>query len=204
MVRNLFKVLPPRSMIVGIALIALLVAVPRAAVADDSLETKEVIENLMLCYGEGTDAIGDSTRNDPLQDGKDIYADCFTDDAVFSVWFPGTPFDGPPTIPPAIGPEAWADFVFLTFDGTYAFTQHILTNMMVTIDGSNAELTAYLNASHVAHDEEGAVSRVDIANGTYTLQVEKIMGEWKVTNLDLTLITFNPFFEAPKPKGGGK
>jgi len=198
--RNLFKVLPSCSMAVGIALVALLLTVPSAAVAED----KEAIENLMLCYGEGTDAIGDSTRADPKGDGAAIYEGCFTDDAVFRAWFPGTDFSDPAQAATIASPAAWADFVFGVFNGTYAFTQHILTNMMVTINGDSAALTAYLNASHVAHDEGGAVSRVDIANGTYTLQVAKIMGEWKVTNLDLTLITFDPFFEAPEPKGKKK
>jgi hypothetical protein len=171
----------------------------RLAVAGNSLPSNDEIINLMLCYGTGTDAIGDSTRADPLGDGVAIYADCFTDDAVFRAWFPGTDFDDPGqavTIGPGggmTGPENWAGFVFSVFDGTYTFTQHSLSNFIVDVKGDTGTLTAYLNAAHVTQ-ELGAVTAVAVAHGTYTLQVEKIDGDWRVNQLDLKLINFTPFF----------
>jgi hypothetical protein len=167
--------------------------------AGNSLPSNDEIINLMLCYGTGTDAIGDSTRADPLGDGVAIYADCFTDDAVFRAWFPGTDFNDPGqavTIGPGdgmTGPENWAGFVFGVFDGTYTFTQHSLSNFIVNVNGSTGTLTAYLNAAHVTQ-EAGAVTAVAVAHGTYTLQVEKIDGAWRVNQLDLKLINFTPFF----------
>lgn len=169
--------------------------------AGNSLPNKDEIINLMLCYATGTDAIGDSTRVDPLGDGEAIYADCFTDDAVFSAWFPGTDFNDPGqavTIGPTgglTGPEAWAGFVFSVFNGTYTFTQHSLSNFIVDVQGNKGTLTAYLNATHVTQ-EGGAVTQVAVANGTYTLQVEKIGGSWMVRQLELKLINFTPFFSA--------
>ncbi len=167
---------------------------PQAASAGPgSLQQKEAVKNLMLCYAAGTDAIGDSTRADPAGDGLAIYERCFTEDAVFQVWFPGTPFDGPPSIPAVVGPAAWADFVFGAFDGSYTFTQHMVSNFMVKLRGRHARLTAYLNASHVTQ-EDGAVTQVDVANGTYTLKIKKIRGRYRITELKLTLLNFNPFF----------
>jgi hypothetical protein len=91
------------------------------------------------------------------------------------------------------GPENWAAFVFGVFDGTYTFTQHSLSNFIVNVDGSTGTLTAYLNAAHVTQ-EAGAVTAVAVAHGTYTLQVEKIDGAWRVNQLDIKLINFTPFF----------
>lgn len=174
-------------------------SIPQAVLAGNNLPAKDAIIDLMLCYGTGTDAIGDSTRADPVGDGVAIYENCFTDDAVFRAWFPGTDFNDPTqavTVGPGAGltgPEAWAGFVFSVFDGTYTFTQHALSNFIVNVTGKNGTLTAYLNAAHVTQ-LEGAVTQVAVAHGTYTLQVEKINGAWQVSQLELKLINFTPFF----------
>ena len=181
----------------GLTVLLLLGLSSRLAFALD-LDTKEEIVNLMLCYGTGTDAIGDSTRADPEGDGAAIYAGCFTDDAVFRAWFPGTDFSDPGqavTVGPTAtqtGPQAWAAFVFSVFHGTYTFTQHSLSNFLVKINGATGTLTAYLNAAHVIQ-AAGVVTGVNVAHGTYTLQVKKIQGKWQVKSLDLTLINFSPF-----------
>ena len=172
------------------------------AMAGENLPVKNEITNLMLCYAAGTDAIGDSTRADPQGDGEAIYAECFTDSAVFRAWFPGTDFNDPSqavVVGPGgglTGPEAWAGFVFSVFNGTYTFTQHMLSNFIVHTDGNSGQLEAYLNASHVTQDA-GVVTQVEVANGTYTLTVEKIGNKWKVTQLDLKLINFVPVYAAP-------
>lgn len=179
----------------GVTILALLilVALGSSRVFALDLQSKADIIDLMLCYGTGTDAIGDSTRADPKGDGAAIYAKCFTDDAPFTVWFPGTSFSSPPSNPPVIGPAAWAAFVFGTFtDRGYTFTQHSLSNFLVKVSGETGTLTAYLNAAHVKQ-AEGAVTGVDVAHGTYTLQVEKIQGAWKIKALALKLLTFTPF-----------
>lgn len=187
------------SLAASLSILAAGIGGPHPASAGLSPITKAEIVDLMLCYGLGTDAIGDSTRADPEGDGAAIYASCFTDGAVFRAWFPGTDFSDPTqavTVGPTAtqtGPEAWAEFVFGVFDGTYTFTQHTLTNFMVHVKGSSGTLTALLNAAHVTQFE-GAVTQVDVAHGKYTLKVVKIKGRWKIRQLDLTLIDFVPFF----------
>jgi hypothetical protein len=80
----------------------------------------------------------------------------------------------------------------------YDFTQHLLSNVDVQIQGNRALLTAYLNASHViSGDAIGGPSQcVAVANGTYSLLAVKRRGRWVATQLDLTLITFNPVFQS--------
>lgn len=171
---------------------------------------RDEIADLMYCYGRGTDAIGDSTTNtDPLAAGQAIYRKCFTPNAQFRAWFPQQPFDHqafpnpdafPDTAPtPFVGPDAWAEFVNGVFRGNgYNFTQHMLSNINVTITGDKARLTAYLNASHVRSGTGiGGVSRcVAVANGTYSMYARRSNGKWLATRLDLTLITFNPVFQS--------
>jgi hypothetical protein len=182
----------------GVVCLLLVGASPRLASAALSPNTKEEIVNLMLCYGRGTDTIGDSTRANPLAEGAAIYAQCFTNDASFSVWFPGTPFGGPPTLPPSSSPADWAAFVYGVFSAPvtgYTFTQHSLSNFLVTVSGSTGTLTAYLDAAHVRQaGGGGAVTSVDVAHGTYTLAVEKIQGVWKIKSLALKLINFTQTF----------
>jgi hypothetical protein len=78
----------------------------KASCHDGSIVTEAQIAKLTSCYAQGTDAIG---RLD-LQGGKDIYAPCFAADAEFEVYFPGTPWNGPPSFE-TVGTESWADFV---------------------------------------------------------------------------------------------
>ncbi len=54
-----------------------------------------------------------------------------------------------------------------------------------------------LRANLISGSTIGGPSRcVAVANGTYSLAVEKRRGRWVVTRLDLTLITFNPVFQS--------
>lgn len=183
---------------------------PQPARADDRRSDRDEIAALIYCYARGTDAIGDSTTNaDPRAAGIAIYRQCFTPDAELRAWFPQQPFDSqvfpnpganPSTAPPAfVGPEAWATFVDSVFRGNgYTFTQHIMTNVDVRTRGNTGTLTAYLNATHVISGTEiGGPSRcVAVANGTYSADVKKIAGSWRITRLYLTLITFNPVFQS--------
>jgi hypothetical protein len=193
----------------GTALIALAL-LSGGALAAGQRTDREVVADLMYCYARGTDAIGDATTNaDPLATGLAIYRGCFTQDAAFRAWFPQQPFDSqtfpnpdanPDTAPaPFIGPAAWAAFVNGVFRANgYDFTQHMISNVDVQIHGNRALLTAYLNASHViSGDTIGGPSQcVAVANGTYSLQAVKRQGRWLATQLDLTLITFNPVFQS--------
>ena len=195
---------PSATFAIGLAALAVLLIGPHPAAAQSQRPSdKEAIEDLMLCYGRGTDAIGNSTTNaDPLHAGEAIYAGCFTKDAVFRVWFPGTPFTSlafpDPTIDPPddaiTGSDNWAVFVNGVFRSAgYTFTQHILTNMVVSVHGSGGTLVALLNASHVIQASH-VVTCIRVANGTYSLEVVKTSDGWRIKSLDLTLIDFVPFF----------
>jgi len=173
---------------------------------------KEAIAALIYCYAQGTDAIGDSTTHaDPLAAGTAIYRKCFTDSAELRAWFPQQPFDSQTFPNPAanqatapqvfIGPEKWAAFVNSVFRSKgYTFTQHMMSNVETSVQGRKGHLTAYLNATHViSGDTVGGPSRcVAVANGTYSLDVQKFNDTWKITRLNITLITFNPVFQTGK------
>jgi SnoaL-like domain len=175
---------------------------PVYADSDQRSDTEEIAA-LMYCYARGTDAIGDATTNkDPLAVGTAIYNKCFTPDAEFRAWFPQQPFNSqtfpdPAGATPTIGPVNWAKFVNGVFrTNGYNFTQHMISNVDVSVSGRRGRLTAYLNASHVvAGTAIGGPSKcVVVANGTYSLNVRKFGSEWRITKLDLTLLTFNPVF----------
>jgi hypothetical protein len=177
---------------------------------NDSDRDRAAIADLIYCYARGTDAIGDATTNaDPLAKGISIYKPCFAPNAEIRAWFPQQPFNAqafpdpnafPDTAPPAYyGATAWANFVNGVFRGNgYTFTQHLMSNIRVTIDGDRGTVTSYLNATHVRSGSTiGGVSRcVAVANGTYSGNVKKIDGQWKFTKLYLTLIDFNPVFQS--------
>lgn len=140
------------------------------------------IAKLTSCYAHGTDAIG---RGD-LQEGKDIYAPCFTADAEVAVYFPGTPWNGPPSFS-TVGTDSWADFVSSVFTANgYTSTQHLMGTIDVNVhNGHTATMTSYLHATHVLSD-----GTIDVANGTYEDEIVRHHGTWKIKKRTLKLITF--------------
>lgn len=170
----------------------------------------EAITALILCYARGTDAIGDATTHaDPLASGRAVYRQCLAPDAEIRGWFPQRPFDAqafpdptahPDTAPRAIrGPDAWAEHVNSVFRGKgYTFTQHAISNVEISVDGTRGTLTAYLTATLVISGlAVGDPSRcVTAANGTYSANVKKQRAGWRIARLYLTLITFNPIFQS--------
>ncbi len=174
-----------------------------AASATDNLQVKNEIIDLMLCYGEGTDTFGEPGNPDAFLEGLEIYEECFTEDAIFNLWPAGTDFNGPALLT-VVGPAAWAENVVdpavprdLVTGLSVSRGQHMLTNFMVETQGKTGTLTAYLNATRTVFDpDSGAVTNVSVANGTYTLYVEKIRGKWLVNQLDLKLISFVEHFSA--------
>ena len=188
-----------------LAAVGLLATLGAAQAHDDGdrrTDTEEVAD-LIYCYARGTDAIGDATTHSNSRDaGLAIYRQCFTPGAEFRAWFPQQPFNSqtfpdPSTTQVYVGPAAWADFVNGVFRGNgYTFTQHMMSNVDVSVRGRTAKLTAYLNATHVVSgDTVGGPSQcVAVANGTYSLTAKRVGGQWKASKLDLTLITFNPIF----------
>lgn len=135
------------------------------------------IEQLTVCYALGTDAIG---RGD-IQGGKNIYRDCFTEDATITAVFP----DGVTTAT-RVGTSAWGDFVASVFQGNgYVATQHLIGTVNIAVNGNTATMTSYLHATHKRSD-----TSIDVANGTYEDEVIKQNGRWKIRRRTLKLITF--------------
>lgn len=173
------------------------------ASATENLQVKSEITDLMLCYAKGTDTFGEPGNLDAFFEGLETYEACFTEDAVFNLWPVGSDFnDAPPLSVP--GPAAWAEFVVdpsvprdPATNLSISRGQHMLSNFMVETKGNTGTLTAYLNATRTIFDPDtGAVTNVSVANGTYTLYVEKIRGKWMVNQLDLKLISFVDHFSA--------
>lgn len=154
------------------------------------LADRAEIADLGHCYAEGTDAIG---RGD-LVGGKQIYAGCFTHNAVIKAWFPGADPNGPPGLQ-AVGTAAWADAVEGVFTGNgYIATQHLLGNVRIDLDGNSGEMSSYLSATHVI-DPSGSV---ELAHGTYVDQVVRTPHGWRIASRKLYLIDFLRL-ESPAP-----
>jgi hypothetical protein len=145
------------------------------------LQARSDIEDLSVCYATGTDAIG---RGD-LAEGKKIYSKCFTEDATFALYFPGTDPSGPPDLN-AVGTDAWAQIANDFFRDLGAVsTQHLMSNFVVDVNGNQATLRSYLQATHVI-DPAGVIV---VAHGTYFDDVVRTPKGWKIAHRTLRLIT---------------
>jgi SnoaL-like domain len=134
------------------------------------------IQQLTSCYALGTDAIGRGN----LLEGKNIYRDCFTQDAVLTAIFP----DGASET--RYGTDSWADFVYSVFQGNgYQATQHLMGTINISVENNKATMTSYLHATHKRSE-----TSIDVANGTYEDKVVKNNGRWKIRNRTLKLIDF--------------
>ncbi|MBN3887373.1 MAG: nuclear transport factor 2 family protein [Nostoc sp.] len=134
------------------------------------------IQKLTSCYSLGTDAIGRGN----LQEGKNIYRDCFTQDAVLTAIFP----DG--ATQTNYGTDSWADFVYSVFQGNgYTATQHLMGTINISVQNNQATMTSYLHATHKRSE-----TSIDVANGTYEDEVVNRNGRWKIRKRTLKLIDF--------------
>ncbi len=134
------------------------------------------LQKLTTCYALGTDAIGSGN----VLEGKNIYRDCFTQNAVITAVFP----DG--VSQTLIGTDAWADFVASVFQNNgYQATQHLIGTINISVQGNEGNMSSYLHATHKRSD-----TSIDIANGTYEDEVVKVNGHWKIKSRTLKLITF--------------
>ncbi|MBD2677269.1 MULTISPECIES: nuclear transport factor 2 family protein [Nostoc] len=134
------------------------------------------IQKLANCYALGTDAIGRGN----LLEGKNIYQNCFTQDAVLTAVFP----DGASET--RYGTDSWADFVYSVFQGNgYQATQHLMGTINISVQNNQATMTSYLHATHKRSE-----TSIDVANGTYEDEVVNKNGRWKIRNRTLKLIDF--------------
>ncbi|MCG6136698.1 MAG: nuclear transport factor 2 family protein [Nostoc sp. LLA-1] len=134
------------------------------------------IQKLTNCYALGTDAIGSGN----VLEGKNIYRDCFTQDAVITAIFP----DGASET--RMGTDAWADFVYGVFQGNgYQATQHLIGTINISVQGNQATMSSYLHATHKRSE-----TSIDVANGTYEDELVKVNGQWKIQRRTLKLNNF--------------
>ncbi|MFN6475440.1 nuclear transport factor 2 family protein [Nostoc sp. DedQUE07] len=166
-----------RITLIALAVILVLFVGGKFEVASATQPNAELeIQKLTSCYALGTDAIGRGN----LQEGKNIYRDCFTQDSVLTAIFP----DG--ATQTNYGTDSWADFVYSVFQGNgYTATQHLMGTINISIQNNQATMTSYLHATHKRSE-----TSIDVANGTYEDQVVNRNGRWKIRNRTLKLIDF--------------
>lgn len=156
----------------------------------NSLKDRLVIEQLAYCYASGTDAIG---RGD-VAAGTAIYNKCFTPNAVFEASFANPDPDAPPDFV-ATGPGNWATVVNNQFTSQgYVATQHLMSNAQIDLHLNTATMSTYLSATHVIDPS----ASIDLANGPYLFDVVRTPNGWRITRLQLKLISFLRL-ESPPP-----
>lgn len=156
----------------------------------DSLRDRQAIEQLAYCYASGTDAIG---RGD-VAAGTAIYNKCFTPNAVFEASFANPDPNAPPDFV-ATGPGNWATVVNNQFTSQgYVATQHLMSNVQIDLHWSTATMSTYLSATHVIDPS----ASIDLANGPYVFDVVRTPIGWRITRLQLKLISFLRL-ESPPP-----
>ena len=167
---------------------------------------RDQIEDLVVCYARGTDALGravnaiggqplDSTVNlsDPdFAEGLAYYRRCFAEDFSFTLAFDGEPAL---TVPdPATATHdtdaalQWANFVNNAFrEPGYKSTQHQMGSISSAADGNSGSAVSYLIAIH-AYGPTSAKSGVNMVGGTYTDEVVRRRGSWLIRKrtLDIT------------------
>lgn len=174
---NVISLLLNRLSLIVIAVVMLVVLGGRFELASASQPNAESeIQQLAMCYALGTDAIGQGN----LQEGKDIYQNCFTPDATITAVFPSGASET------RYGANDWADFVYAVFQGNgYQATQHLIGTVNISIKNNKASMSSYLHATHKLSE-----TSIDVANGTYVDEVINKQGKWKISRRTLTLIDF--------------
>lgn len=176
--------------------------------ADDrgSAAARSQIEDLVVCYARGTDALGravnaiggqplDSTVNlaDPgFAEGLAYYRRCFADDFSFTLKVDGVPTVTVPD-PATVTPDTdaalqWANFVNNAFRGPgYQSTQHHMGSISTQARGNRGSAVSYLIALHV-YGPTSDRSGVNMVGGTYTDEVVRRRGVWQIgkRTLDIT------------------
>ena len=97
-------------------------------------------------------------------DAKDYerFKTCFSEDAVVHY------------SDDLVGPEPTAAYAESVLS-QYAFTQHLLGNYEITLDGDRASARTYMHASHVTSEGE-----IWVVGGTYIDRFERRDGDWKI------------------------
>lgn len=161
------------------------------------------LEDLVVCYARGTDAIGsavtapsgpdlDSTAglaDAKFREGLELYRHCFAPDFAFSLSNRGVVsrvVPDPATRTPKTDPALqWANYVNNAFRGPgYIFTQHHIGSIASEVQGNEARIQCYLIATHV-YGPSSKRTGVNVVYGTYTDQAVKVRGRWMLARRTL-------------------
>ncbi|MDF5733445.1 MAG: nuclear transport factor 2 family protein [Rhizonema sp. PD38] len=147
--------------------------VARAAQPDAELE----IQKLTVCHALGIDAIGRGS----LQEGKNIFRDCSTQDAEFINNLPGG------VIQKETGTDALADYLYSVFqENGYQATQHLIGSINISVRNANeAIMSSYVHGTHKRSE-----TSIDVADGTYEDEVVKVNGRWKIRRRTFNNLVF--------------
>ena len=170
------------------------------------LSVQEQVEELVVCYALGTDALGravdtiggqapDSTVNlrDPnFAEGLALYRKCFAKDFSFVLEIDGV---AALTVPdPATRTKdtdatlEWANFVNNSFrDAEYKNTQHQMGSISSSLDGNSGKMLSYLTSTHVYSDSAPLTGAL-LVGGTYYDDVIREQNKWfiKTRRLNIT------------------
>lgn len=180
----------------------------KPSLADDGqggVSAKEQVQDLVVCYARGTDAIGSATTavgGQPLDstvnlsvpkfaEGLAFYRGCFARDFSFTLKFgdfvlltvpdPGNPL---PAADPAL---QWAKFVNNAFRGpAYSNTQHLMGSIIGEVHGNTADVQSYLIATH-SYGPMSLLTGVSKVGGTYNDVDVRVRGRWLIQERTLTI-----------------
>lgn len=119
------------------------------------LADRMAIEALLMRYGTALD-----TRDSAL------LATCFSDDAVLE-------YDA---APPATRQEFIGRATGLR---RFVATQHVVSNIAITLDGDRAQATSYAHAMHARGETDGRETY--LMGGTYTDVLARTPDGWRIT-----------------------
>lgn len=125
------------------------------------------IQKLTVCHALAIDAIGRGN----LQEGKNIFRNCSTQDAEFTNNLPGGVTEK------QTGTDALADYLYSVYQANgYQATQHLIGSINVSVrNANNATMSSYVHGTHKRSE-----TSIDVANGTYEDEVVKVDGRWKI------------------------
>ena len=194
--------------VAGVVGLTLSLSRPSVVDATPGLDAQDQVEDLIVCYANGTDAIGlavnavggqplDSTLNmsDPqFVLGLQYYQRCFTDDFKFILGATTVPNPANP-LPHASPALQWANFVNNAFRGPqYINTQHHMGSIRSEVHGNSAVANSYLIATH-RYGPNSPISPitglrrtgVNVVGGNYTDDDVRVNGEWRIRTRTLVI-----------------
>lgn len=181
--------------------------------ATPGLDAQDQVEDLVVCYANGTDTIGlavNATGAQPLDSmvnlgdpqfaaGLAYYQQCFTDDFKFILQQNGVTVLTVPNpanpLPHAAPALQWANFVNNAFRGPqYINTQHHMGSIKSEVNGNNAVANSYLIATHrfgpnspISPITGVRRTGVSVVGGNYTDEDVRINGEWRIKTRTLNI-----------------